>query len=43
MVAEHVCNAAVNCLAVQGNPAAESVLRFIDSGDGRVTAARVRG
>jgi hypothetical protein len=41
VIFDHVNEAGVNGLAVQGNPAAESVLRFIDSKDVLVTAGRV--
>jgi polygalacturonase len=41
VIFDHVQDATVNGLAVQGNPQAESVLRFIDSRDVLLTAARV--
>jgi hypothetical protein len=41
VIFDHVNDATVNGLAVQGNAQAESVLRFIDSRDVLVTAARV--
>ena len=41
VVFDHVTDAALHGLSVQGNPAAESVLRFIESRDVLVTAARV--
>ena len=41
VVLDHVSDAAVNGLSVQGNKEAESVLRFIDSQDVLVSAARL--
>jgi hypothetical protein len=41
MVFDHVEDAAVNGFSAQGNPQAESVLRFIDTSDVLVTAPRV--
>jgi hypothetical protein len=41
VIFDHVQDATVNGLAVQGNPQAESVLRFIDSRDVLLTATRV--
>jgi Glycosyl hydrolases family 28 len=41
VIFDHVSDAALNGFAVQGNTAAESVLRFIDSTQTLITAARV--
>ena len=41
VVFDHVTDATVNGLAVQGNPEAESALRFIESKDVLVSAARL--
>jgi hypothetical protein len=41
VIFDHVSDATVNALAVRGDPKAESVLRFIDSTDVLVSAARV--
>jgi hypothetical protein len=41
VVFDHVSDASVNGLAVQGNPAAESVLRFISTQDVLLSATRV--
>jgi hypothetical protein len=41
VVFDHVTDAAVNGLSAQGNPNAESLLRFIDSRDVLMTASRV--
>lgn len=41
LILDHVEDAAVNGLSVQGNPQAESVLRFIDTKQVLMTAARV--
>ena len=41
LIFDHVEDAAINGLSVQGNTASESVLRFIDSKQTLVTAARV--
>jgi hypothetical protein len=41
VIFDHVNDASINGLAVQGNANAESVLRFIDSHDVLITAARV--
>jgi polygalacturonase len=41
VIFDHVSDATLNGVAVQGNPSAESVLRFIDSHDVLITAARV--
>ncbi len=41
MVFDHVEDAAVNGFSAQGNPAAESLLRFTDSRDVLLTASRV--
>ncbi|MBI5767279.1 MAG: right-handed parallel beta-helix repeat-containing protein [Verrucomicrobia bacterium] len=41
VIFDHVSDASVNGLAVQGNPAAESVLRVIDSREVLVTGPRV--
>jgi hypothetical protein len=41
VVLDHVSDAGINGLNVQGNPAAESALRFIDSQDVLINAARL--
>jgi hypothetical protein len=41
VVLDHVSDAAMNGLAMQGNPEAKSALRFIDTHDVLVTAPRV--
>ncbi len=41
VIFDHVSDASVNGLAAQGNASAESVLRFVDSRDVLITAARV--
>jgi len=41
VVFDHVADAAVNGLSAQGNPKAESLLRFIDTRDVLLTAVRV--
>jgi hypothetical protein len=41
VIFDHVEDAAFNAFSVQGNPDAESVLRFIDSKQTLITAARV--
>jgi len=41
LIFDHVEDAAINGFAVQGNPEAESVLRFIDSRQALLSAARV--
>ncbi len=41
VVFDHVSDAAINGLSVQGNPAAESVLRFTKTSDTLLTATRV--
>jgi len=41
VVLDHVVDAAINGLGAQGNPQARSLLRFIESTDILVTAARV--
>jgi polygalacturonase len=41
LIFDHVEDAAVNGLNVQGNPQAESMLRFIESGDVLLSATRV--
>ncbi len=41
MVFDHVTDAAVNGMSVQGHPQAESLMRFIDTCDVLLTAARV--
>ena len=41
IVFDHVTDAAVNGLSAQGNPRAESLLRFIDTSDVLLTACRV--
>ncbi|HVU33812.1 MAG TPA: glycosyl hydrolase family 28 protein [Opitutaceae bacterium] len=43
MVFDHVQDAAINGFSAQGNPAAESLLRFSATEDVLITAARVRG
>jgi hypothetical protein len=41
VIFDHVADAAINGISVQGNPEAESVLRFIDCDQVLLTAARV--
>jgi hypothetical protein len=41
LILDHVNDAAINGFSVEGNPGAESVLRFIDSADVLLTATRV--
>ncbi len=41
LIFDHVVDAAINGFSAEGNPAAESVLRFIDSKQALLTAARV--
>ena len=41
LIFDHVQDAAINGLSVQGNPSAESALRFIDSKDVLLTAPRL--
>lgn len=41
MILDHVQDAAISSLNVEGNPAAESALRFIDSTDVLLTAPRL--
>src|SRR5580700_6478607 len=41
LIFDHVVDAAINGFSAEGNPAAESVLRFIDSKQTLLTAARV--
>jgi hypothetical protein len=41
LIFDHVQDAAINGLSVQGNPSAESALRFIDSKDVLLTATRL--
>jgi hypothetical protein len=41
LIFDHVEDAAINGFSAEGNPAAESVLRFIDSKQALLTAARV--
>jgi hypothetical protein len=41
LIFDHVEDASINGLSVQGNPAAESVLRFIDTKQVLVSAVRV--
>jgi hypothetical protein len=41
LIFDHVEDAAINGLSIEGNPKAESVLRFIDSRQTLLTAARV--
>ena len=41
MVFDHVTDAAMNSLSVQGNKSAESVLRFIDTQDVLLNATRL--
>ena len=43
LIFDHVEDAAINGLSVQGNPQAESVVRFIDSKQTLFTAVRVLG
>ena len=43
MIFDHVEDASINSLSVQGNPQAESVVRFIDSRQTLFTAVRVLG
>jgi hypothetical protein len=41
VIFDHVMDAAVDCISVQGNTVAESVVRIIDSEQVLLTAARV--
>jgi hypothetical protein len=41
VVFDHVADASINGLSVQGNPKAESLLRFVDSRDVLMAASRV--
>jgi len=41
IIFDHIADAAVNGLSVQGNPKAESLLRFIETQDVLLTATRV--
>jgi hypothetical protein len=41
LIFDHIEDAAINGLSVQGNPEAESVLRFIDSKQALLTATRL--
>jgi hypothetical protein len=41
LILDHVADVAINGFSVQGNSAAESVLRFIDSKDALLTGTRV--
>jgi hypothetical protein len=43
LIFDHVEDAAINGISVQGNPQAESVVRFIDSRQTLFTAVRVLG